>query len=324
MQDAVDASGASVPLYWNGLMLRVPSSWNPAVLDKLYLLVEDALGPVMEVKWGWIRGPLSFEKVIHKLSRELKEAELFSKVGDDAGRAVPERWAEAVARLEGQGVTAKPIFWKARDHPIPDLPAGNITAGRGAIVHSTASGLALMIQFYEAGNRSIKEEAVSVLLSLGDPDPGMWLQWEVFDIRFHTPPWLELASHSFKAGRYRLEFKGRGWKSPTRLILERVGPAKAVLRGASLQEWAGGYFARELRSMAIFLGKSPVVEVRWARLPGRLSGRGSRALVRLSEDGRMILAVFLLNARPAELNEFGRIGSEYGTVSRQQEESVCG
>ena len=320
-----------VPLHWNGLLLRVPPSWNPAVLDKHYLLAEDDHGPVMEVKWGRIRGRLSFDKVFQKLSKELKGAEFFSgdggepqgASGRDAGDAVPRPWSEAVAELErrlaDQEVRARPIFWRVRDHLESELPARNITAGRGAVVHSSASGLAWMIQFYEAGGRSVAEDAVSILHSLQNPDPGHWLPWELFGIRFRTPSWLELAEHSFKAGRYRLEFKNRGWKSPTRLILERIAPARAVLKGRGLRDWAEEYYAKELRSLRAVDTARSSVEVRWAKPPGGFARRGSRAFVRLSEDGRMIVAMFLLHARLAELNEFGPIGNAYATIPRRED-----
>lgn len=319
-----------VPLHWNGLLLQVPPSWSPAVLDKHYLLVEDDHGPVMEVKWGWIRGQLSFDKVYRKLSRELKGADFYSGGGGDsagdakgsAASTIPSRWAEAVAELEarlaGQEVTAQPIFWRIREHIDDELPARNITAGRGAIVHSSTSGLAWMIQFYEAGGRSMAEEAVSVLHSLRIPEPDHWLPWELFGIRFRTPPWLELAEHSFKAGRFRLEFKRRGWKSPTRLILERVGPARAVLKGRGLRDWAEAYYTKELRSLRIVDATRSSVEVRWQKPPSGFSRRGARAFVRLSDDGRMILAMFLLHARTAHLNEFGSIGNTYAAVPRNE------
>ena len=303
-------------------MLRVPPSWNPAVLDKHYLLAEDDYGPVMEVKWGWIRGRLSFDKVFRKLSKELKGAEFFSGDGSDPGNAVPERWAAAVTGLQeqmaDQGVAARPIFWRVRDHLEGELPARNITAGRGAVVHSSASGLAWMIQFYETGGRSIAEDAVAVLHSLQIPDSDHWLPWELFGIRFRTPPWLELAVHFFKPGRYRMEYKVRGWKSPTRLVLERVGPARAVLKGKGLRDWASEYYAQELRSLRSVDETRSSVEVRWEKSPGGLMRRGSRACIRLSEDGRMIQAMFLLQARPSELNEFGRIASTYAIITRHE------
>ncbi|TVQ97792.1 MAG: hypothetical protein EA399_12205 [Desulfovibrionales bacterium] len=323
-----------VPLYWNGLLLRVPPSWTPAVLDKYYLLVEDDQGPVMEVKWGKIRGKLSFDKVFQKLSKELKGAEFFSGDGgesqDPSGRddskpaeeTIPRPWAEAVAELERrmaeQEVRAQPIFWRVRDHLESELPAKNITAGRGAVVHSSVSGLAWMIQFYEAGGRSVVEDAIAILHSLQNPDPNHWLPWELFGIRFRTPPWLELAAHSFKAGRYRLEFKNRGWKSPTRLVLERIAPARAVLKGKGLREWAEAYYAKELGSLRALDTTRSSVEVRWQKPPSGWTRRGSRAFIRLSEDGRMILAMFLLQARLAELNEFGSIGNTYATIPRHE------
>lgn len=315
-----------VSLHWNGLLLLVPPSWNPAVLDKNYLLAEDDFGPVMEVKWGWVRGRLSFDMVLRKLTRELKGAEIFSGDGeggqDDMADAVPEPWAAAVAELEvlleGQGGRARPFFWKVRDPLAEELPARNITAGRGAVVHAQVPGLAWMIQFYETGGRAIAEDAVSVLRSLRPPDSENWLPWEVFGIRFQVPGWLELAGHSFKPGRYRLEFRKQGWKSPTRLILERIGPARAVLKGASLREWAQGFYAGELRSVPVVDAGRSSVEARWEKSPGAFSRRGARAAVRLSDDGRMILALFLLHARSGELNEFGRIWSAYATIPRNE------
>ena len=174
--------------------------------------------------------------------------------------------------------------------------------------------MAWLIQFYETGTGSIKEDAARVLLSLRSPDPRQWLPWQVFGIRFQSPPWLELLRHAFNPGRYRLEFKGKGWHNATRLVLERVGPARAVLRGAGLREWAEGYYAKELASMKPVEGRPQVAEVRWQRSPGRILSRGSRACVRLSMDGQMILAVFLLNARVAELNAFQEIDQTYGIV----------
>jgi hypothetical protein len=115
-----------------------------------------------------------------------------------------------------------------------------------------------------------------------------------------------------------MEYKVRGWKSPTRLVLERVGPARAVLKGKGLRDWASEYYARELRSLRSVDETRSSVEVRWEKAPSGLMRRGSRACIRLSEDGRMIQAMFLLHARPSELNEFGRIASTYAIITRHE------
>ncbi|GAB6058925.1 hypothetical protein [Desulfonatronum parangueonense] len=303
-----------VPLNWNGLLLQTPTDWTPSVLDGRYLLAEAGDVPVMEVKWQPIQGRFSVAKTIRKLTKGVQGAELFIGENDARTPPVPEQWTETVSRLEEHGFNVQPIFWRSSDLRTEEMSSQNITAGRGALIYNPVPNMAWLIQFYETGTGSIKEDAARVLLSLRSPEPEQWLPWQVFGIRFRTPSWLELMRHTFNPGRYRLEFRGRGWKNATRLVLERVGPARAVLRGAGLREWAEGYFAKELASLKPVDGRPNVAEVRWQQLPGRILHRGSRACVRLSRDGQMILAVFLLNARVAELNVFQEIDQTYGIV----------
>lgn len=310
-----DFSEQSVPLNWNGLLLHVPPSWTPAVLDGRYLLAEDGDVPVMEVKWQRIEGRFSLEKTVARLIKGVRGAQVFSPTATEGDNLVPDQWVRTVDQLAEQGFMVKPIFWRASDLQDPEMHAANISAGRGAIVHSSSPNMAWLIQFFETGARSIKQDAARVLLSLRSPDPGQWLPWNIFGIRFQSPPWVTLKDHSFRPGRYRLEFQGNGWKNSTRLILERVGPARAVLRGASLRDWAQRYYAKELASLRAIEGKRQIAEARWQRLPGRVMQRGSRAAVRLAQDGQMILATFLLNARVRELNAFPEIDATYELVS---------
>jgi len=311
----------TVALAWNGLALQVPAEWTPVVLDKGYLLVEDGLGPVMEVKWQRQGGRVRLDKVLRKLAKGVTGADLFGDPAEGGGKGagMPQAWGETVAGLEGHGVQALPIFWKARDQQSPDPSNARIQGGRGAVVRDSVTGAICLIQFYEHPGRTIAPVAASVLPSLRLVGSGQWLAWNIFGVRFQTPPWLQLREHDFKPGKYRIEFKAKGWRGPPRLMLERVGPVRAVLKGKSLEDWVEEWYARELRGLAALQSENrPDAGQRtlhWAGRTGTVIRRQSRAVIRLSADGQMILAAFLLRARPEQMEFFADIEGSYETVS---------
>lgn len=318
---------STVALAWNGLVLQVPAGWTPVVLDKGYLLVEDGLGPVMEVKWQRQGGRVRLDKVLRKLAKGVRGADMFGDPAEGGGQGggMPQAWAESVAGLEGHGVQALPIFWKARDRGIADPSSTRIQAstriqgGRGAVVRDGQSGAICLIQFYEHPGRTIAPVAASVLHGLRLVGNGQWVAWNIFGVRFQTPPWLQLREHDFRPGKYRIAFKAKAWLGPAQLLLERVGPARAVLKGKALKDWAADWYARDLRGLAPVQAenrpRTGQTALHWAGKTGTLVRRHSRAVVRLSADGQMILAAFLLRARLEQMDLFADIEGSYETVS---------
>ena len=314
--DGVTLSRDASRFAWNGVELSLPEGWQPAVLDKEYMVAEDEHGPVMELKWRRVRGRFSMDRHVKRLAKGVRGAEVFasdSATNSATGSAtntskVPEDWAETVACKESSGFEFRPFFWKASDLAV--TPSSPISGGRGAVLFNPDSGLACLIQFYETGKRSIKDVAKAALLSLRDSSAGDSVPWQVFGITLETPASWVLAEHSFQPGRFRMGFRFPGERGRSRFIAERVAPARTVLGQVPLEEWAVKFYAKELKGMKT--GANPG---EWWRKPGLVSRRGAAARVRLS--GPMILAGFMHRASKGELARFAQLMDGYGRVSEE-------
>ena len=53
---------------WNGVCFKVPGSWTVAKTGRRYLLLEETSEPVMEIKWGQIKGRFSHRSQLRRLA----------------------------------------------------------------------------------------------------------------------------------------------------------------------------------------------------------------------------------------------------------------
>ena len=202
------------PVGWNGVRFSVPADWQVGSIGPRYLLFQNEIGPVMEVKWAPIKGAFSrrayFRRLrMHqdrKLGRALSETPL------------PEAWAEALSAYETQGFS-----WSQ---------AG--CGGSGAIIFCPDCRNASLIQFHNDPSGQPPDRTDEVMASFRDHPDSERVLYSLFDIKAQVPTEFRLVRHQFEAGRFSLHFADKGRE----LDLFRWGPASILLKNRSLVEFA--------------------------------------------------------------------------------------
>lgn len=240
---------------WNGVGLTVPDEWEPATLERDALTLGDGARPLCELKWRTVVGSFSFERHMKRLAKEHGDAQLRAVADDEP----PAPWREAVQRLESSGLRARSFVWRA-----------GTQRGMGAALHSPATGLAALVQFFmhdspDTGDGAAAEMlAATVLASFrdhtvpaadrGDPAGRKTVPFAMFGLRGRVPAAFMLDTFSFRPGHYAVRYwrprnparadrKPTGKGAGTRLVFERFAPASVLLRGRGLAEWAAATLA---------------------------------------------------------------------------------
>jgi hypothetical protein len=202
-------------LAWNGIRFETPAPWEVVQIGIRHLILEDEAGPVMEVKWGAVKGRFSHRTHLKRIASLQSRRNKISV----AEWILPPPWETALSDFEAGG-----FLWQS--------PAAS---GRGAILFCSGCRTATLIQFF--GDSSVKREKVflTVLKSFRDHSRDGWLPWFIFDIRARLPQSLRLEKFRFEAGKFELGFTaGR-----QHIYLHRWAPAAALLEGRNLIAFAG-------------------------------------------------------------------------------------
>ena len=230
-------------LAWNGIRFETPAQWEVGQIGARHLILEDEAGPVMEVKWGPVKGTFSHRTHLKRLGALQSRRNKISV----AEWILPPPWEAVLTDFEAGG-----FLWQS--------PAAS---GRGAILFCAVCRTATLIQFF--GDSSVKRERVflAVLRSFRDHSKDGWLPWSIFDIRATLPQALQLERFRFEAGKFELAFTaGRN-----HIFLHRWAPAAALLAGRDLISFAGTIpeFAAG-RPRPLTVNNCKVVE--WEVMPG--------------------------------------------------------
>ena len=209
-------------LAWNGIQFKVPAQWEVGQIGARHLILEDEAGPVMEVKWGPVKGAFSHRTHLKRLAALQSRRSKISV----AKWILPPPWEAALTDFEAGG-----FLWQSPE-----------AGGRGAILFCPTCRTATLIQFFV--DSSVKRESVflAVLKSFRDHSRDGWLAWSIFDIRATLPQSFQLERFRFEAGKFELAFSaGR-----QHIFLHRWAPAAALLAGHDLIGFAGSIpeFAR--------------------------------------------------------------------------------
>jgi hypothetical protein len=79
--------------------------------------------------------------------------------------------------------------------------------------------------------------------SLSDTASDSDRKWSLFGLQVTSPAGYQLDEYDLKSGHIRLQFSS----GKSILQADRLSLADALLREASLEEWYGGFFAKDLR-----------------------------------------------------------------------------
>jgi hypothetical protein len=200
---------------WNGVRFKTPADWEIAQIGSRHLILENETGPIMEVKWGPVKGTFSHKAHLKRLaalhSRSIKKriAEWF----------LPPHWQTALSGFETSG-----FLWQ-----------GEAAIGRGAILFCPVCHNAALIQFFRYNSSEREKILLTVLKSFHDHRQDGRMLWSVFDIRAALPEALELTKFRFDAGKFELGFT-QGRQS---VYLHRWAPAAALLGEGDLDRFAG-------------------------------------------------------------------------------------
>jgi hypothetical protein len=202
-------------LAWNGIRCKIPTTWEVGQIGIRHLILEDETGPVMEVKWGPVKGTFSHRTHLKRLAALQSRRSKISV----AKWILPPPWEAALKEFEAGG-----FLWQSPE-----------SGGRGAILFCPTCRTATLIQFFVDSSVKREHEFLAVLKSFVDHSRDGWLPWSLFDIRATLPQSFQLERFRFEAGKFELAFSaGR-----QHIYLHRWAPAAALLAGRDLIGFAG-------------------------------------------------------------------------------------
>lgn len=195
---------------WNGVRFKTPAEWEIAQIGSRHLVLENETGPVMEVKWGPVKGRFSHKAHLKRL------AALHSRSvrGRIAEWFLPPHWQAALSDFETSG-----FLWQ-----------GEAAIGRGAILFCPVCRNAALIQFFRYNSPKREKIISAVLKSYRDHRQDGLILWSIFDIRVTLPETLKLIKFRFEVGKFELEFA----RDRQSIYLHRWAPAAALLGGRDL------------------------------------------------------------------------------------------
>jgi len=284
---------------WNGIRFTAPEDWTPAELGFRYILLEQAAAPVLEIKWGPIKGNFSHTRHLRQLSTRHEKS--MEKTLRDW--SLPADWQQALKPFQTGG-----FQWQSPRY-----------SGIGATLYCPSCRTATLIQFYRSNPAFNDAVASALIASFQDHSRDEQTRWSVFDIHADVPSYLKLWRHRFTAGYFELKFTSKAHT----VILNRWGPASILLAGKDLAGFAG--------SVASFPSSPPSVmdenleTVQWS-FP-RAAGRWAQALNRIKiipfpqqfrmwhlKEKNRILAVRVEGRRPLPPPVFNMIWKGFGCV----------
>ncbi|MFH2218600.1 MAG: hypothetical protein ABII68_02925 [Pseudomonadota bacterium] len=199
---------------WNGIRFQAPADWEVGRIGSYYLMLEKESGPVLEMKWGRVKGVFSHKKHMRRLS-VLHGKRSGISIGESP--LTPE-WEDAL-----DGFSATGFSWQ-----------GTSMGGMGAILYCPMCHNATLIQFHHNDSGESKNTTLSVLNSFSDHRADGQIRWAVFDIQAMIPEKFKLVRQRLVPGKTELAFEAKGRK----VTLHRWGPAAVLLRGRGIAGFA--------------------------------------------------------------------------------------
>jgi hypothetical protein len=285
---------------WNGIRFIAPAHWQVGRIGTRYLMLEEESGPVLEVKWGQVKGAFSHQGHLRRLSA------LHGKgLGESVRKCpLPREWEAALRKYKASGFS-----WH-----------GGTIGGRGVLLHCPTCQNAALIQFYEKDSNQTKRIAQRLLGSFRDHRGDNQVIWSLFDIRAAIPEKFRLVRHRFEAGEFELAFASGGQK----ITLHRWGPASILLRDRDLIQFASTVLPHprgEPRPVIGAGGKAVewIVEpppTRWGHWWGRIKAKSSFQWARLwhVEEKNRILGVRVEGRRIIDQGFLERICAGYESL----------
>jgi len=285
---------------WNGVRCETPDSWDVVKIGPRYLMFAEKSEPVMEVKWGQIKGKFSHQSHLRRLAAQHRK-----KFGNTLKEVpLPPDWKRILS-----GFSSVAFSWHSHG-----------TNGLGAVLYCSTCKTATLIQFFRRDPNQATAIALDILTSFRDHYQGDRVTWALFDIRATLPAAFELIKYRFDAGHYELIFSRKKQK----ITLWRWVPASVLLQNRNLKEFASMVTRFDLKK-PIPAVKAAIDSVEWSTSPPNTWGsrlRGGELINqvytcyrfwRLAEKNR-ILGVKIEGNRSIDFMFFDGICAGYETV----------
>lgn len=289
---------------WNGVRLETPFTWQPGEIGRRYLLFEDRGRPVLELKWGKIKGRFNPDQVMRKLApaRRRQRPGIFEQWSP------PDPLQKALAAYQFHG-----FGWKT----------SHISA-KGLLLYCPLCKTATLIQFLKQNDGGDGDGRINshILRSFRDHGEDGRHLWALYDICARVPEAFTLVDFHFHPGYFALHFE----QARQQLSLRRWSPAGVILGRQSLEVFATGNMAPAERGQEVRI-RTGNSAVDGALLPvatsipglgwiGRRLKRNRYQLWRVWHDtaNNRILAVSLQDTRAIDKQWFHQMVSSYGTV----------
>lgn len=220
---------------WNGICFAMPPSWEVGRIGRHYLLIEDGVQPVMELKWNRIKGSFSHRAHLKRLSRRQtrKPYRPFEVI------ETPDIWVEHLSSFDVRSFT-----W------------GDETfRGIGALLFCSECKNATLIQFFGPAADPVEGVSSRILESFRDHGTNGWNRWTIYDITAMVPDDFILDKYLFQPGRFELVFRGKGAK----ISLYRWGPASILLRDGGLETFVKKQFKMPPEIPLVFMEEDRAV-----------------------------------------------------------------
>lgn len=303
--DPLPERGGTRPVLWDGLGLTAPAAWEPARLGLGYLMLEDASGPRLTLRWQRLKAAVSEKRLLKLLARR----------GDLKPNATPSATVRAVtARLPGawEAKALADVTGRGGEAVLFTLPEQGPEQGPG---QGPDQRLAVLAAVHSREGEAAAPWA-SALSSLAAADQGLF---SLYDVTGQAPPGFTLSSFAVQLGHFRFLYR-RGTRS---LEFHRFAPAEVILKGLSLQEWAARAFpARSGKALPFasgYLGGSPA-----ARYAAPLwTGAAGRARLALARVFTAASYARVLAWRPDASKVLAVVAAHGGELSLEAFEEVC-
>ena len=292
---------------WNGIELKTPSGWEPGEIGRSYLLFENDGLPVLELKWGKIKGRFSPEPVM----RKLVPAKSRRQIGTFVQWTPPASWQTALVGFQVNG-----FAWR-----------NSTIRATGMLLYCATCRTASLIQFFRHNDTGALDEKtpICILESFRDHGQKDRRLWSLYDIRARVPEVFDLVDFQFRTGQFLVSFR----RGKQLLCLKRWSPASILLDRQDLEAFAERNIpvARNSTKMHMRVNDN-VVEgtvtpetvspagLGWWR--GLFKGkRYQRWRVWHLPEHNRILAVSLEDAQPIDKIFFNQIASAYGIIHKK-------
>ncbi|MBU1001069.1 MAG: hypothetical protein KKE73_00935 [Proteobacteria bacterium] len=289
-------------LAWNGISLDVPADWDPVGLESHSLRAMGKGGLFLDLKWERYSPGVGGRGHLDGMGTNI--------TSEAAQTDVPPQILAAAKTLEGSGIQAKPFAW--------DAPAGQ--QATGLVLHCPQAETTALAQivFPDAFPPSWGA-AARLLAGIRFHEAKGPVPWAVHGIRALVPGGLGLSSFSFHPGHFRLRFACGSRRGNTELILDRLGPADALLGTTALHDYADKLYGGSGAQAGFFVpGPGPKAASGQAQprpgLLARLKRDGAYRAVKGKTwlpGGNIILAVYMRSRHLQALEPFEPICEAY-------------